>query len=332
MNWVFQKTGTINRYNKDIHLGTQPVRVIHQMLAFMFQRTHPSFFKDLMKQINDGKLSNELNLIFGEEPIRAANNSLRTPRVNFDSKQIELHESFLSYLWCCTYSVYVVYLETIDYPRVNKANGKVTHPISKDNIDKAEHLFEYAKYLIVDFQAWDKENLPNPEIYLAEKRIYVEQTTVYYTEAVKFILCHEFTHLKLHVEQINEHTTNSHFLAFEMEADNNAIDLMKQGISHSPDAMSVSHKLYVEMGIIFGILSMFFFRATTEGVKHPNAEDRLTSALERLGLHNDHPAWGIACVGLQMWDKQFGLNLKWSEIPIPYKDQYYDIIGQIKGR
>ena len=332
MNWVFQKTGTINRYNKDIHLGTQPVRVIHQMLAYMFERTHSGFSEDLLKQITEGKLSNDLTPFFGEEPIRIGNNNLRTPRINFDTKKIELHETFLSYLWCCTYSVFVTYVETVDYPRLNRANGKITHPISKEEIDKAERLFEYARYLIVDFQKWDKGDLPNPEIYLAEKRSYVEQTNVYYTEAVKFILCHEFTHLKLHVDQINETTTNSNFLAFEIEADNNAIDMMKKGISRSSDPVSVSHKLYIEMGIIFGILSMFFFRATTEGVKHPNAENRLTNALERLELAENHFAWGIACVGLQMWDTQFGLNFNWSKIPIPYKSQYYDIVKQIKVR
>lgn len=328
MNWVLQKQGTINRYNKDIHIGTQPIRVIHHMLIYMFQRTNPDFFQDLLEQIKQGKISNELNLVFGQEPIRIGNGKLRTPRVNHETKKIELHETFLSYLWCSTYSVFVTYIETIDYPRVNRENGRVTHPISQENIDKAKEIFDYARYLIVDFQEWSKEDLPNPEIYQAENRDYVEQTNIYYTEAVKFILCHEFTHLKLHVEQTNDETTDSHFLAFEEEADNNAIDMMKKGISYS----DVAHRLTVETGIVFGLLSMFFFRATTEGIKHPNAEDRLTNALERLELNDNPFAWGIACIGLKMWDEQFAHNFNWNPNPISYKDQYYEIISQIKER
>ena len=332
MDWIFQTHGTINHYKKDLHLGTQPVRVIHHMLTYMFQNTHPDFFKDLTKQIEEGKLHEELNLVFEEEPIIIGNGLLRTPKINNDTRKIELHETFLSFLWCCTYSVFVTYIETIDYPRVNKENGEITHPINQSNIDKARELFNYAKYLIVDFQHWDKESLPNPEIYLAKNKTYVEQTNGYYTEAVKFILCHEFTHLKYHVDQIDNQTTNSHFLTFEIEADNNAIDMMKRGMGKNKSPLTIAHNLAIENGIVFGLLSMFFFSAKTEGIKHPNTEDRLTNALERLDLIDNPFAWGIACVGLQMWDEQFGLKFNWSKIPVLYKDQYYDIINQIKQR
>lgn len=332
MNWILQTQGTINLYDKNIHKGTQPIRIIHHMLIYMFQRTHPDFFKDLMKQIEEGKLHNELSLVFEKEPILISNGQFRTPKINNHTRKIELHETFLSFLWCSIYSVYVTYLETIDYPRVNRENGEILHPRNQSNIDKAKELFDYAKYLIVDFKDWNKESLPNPEIYFAEKRDNVEQTNCFYTEAVKFILCHEFTHLKYHVDQIDNQTANSYFLAFEIEADNNAIDMMKRGMEQEKDPFTISHKLAIEIGIVFGLLSMFYFRANTSGLKHPNAEDRLTNALERLELVYNHFAWGIACVGLQMWDEQFGLKFNWCENPISYKGQYYDIIIQIKQR
>lgn len=332
MSWIFQKQGPINHYNPRSHLGTQPIRVIHHMLIYMFQRTNAEFFSELLKQIQDGKLSNELNLVYAEESIRIGDGSLRTPRINRESRRIELHETFLAYLWCCTYAIFVRYSETIDYPRVNRENGKITHPINANNINQAADLFAYAKYLIADFKPWDKDALPNPESYLAEKRDYVEQTNLFYTEAVKFILCHEYTHLKLHIDQIDENTTNSHYLAFEIEADNNAIDMMKRGITYTDLPLAIAQRLAAETGIVFGILSMFFFRVETDGKKHPNAEDRLTSALERLHLDNEAFAWGIACVGLQMWDEQFGLDLVWDNNSISYKEQYFKIIKQIKER
>jgi len=333
MNWIFQTEGTINHYKPAIHLGTQPVRVIHHMVTFMFQNSNQDFYKDLLEQIEAGKLNKELKLVFGEEPIVNIGGLMRTPRVNNDTRTIELHETFLSYLWCCTYSVFTHYIQTIDFPRVNRENGAITHPVTPKLIDEAKELFNYAKYIIIDFQTWDKETLPNPEIYEASNRNFVEQTNVYYTEAAKFILCHEFTHLKHHVDSIDNNTTDSHFLSFEIEADNNAIDIMKKGMSNDGSPLAVAHNLAVENGIVFGLLSMFYFSATTTtGVKHPNAEDRLTNALEKLDLIDNPFAWGIACVGLQLWDEQFGLNFNWTENINSYKEQYYDIINQIKAR
>ncbi len=325
MDWIHQKTGIINRYVENTTIGTQPVRVIHHMLIYMFKNTHDEFIKEILNEIELGKLDRELLVNIGEEPIRMQNGKMRTPRVNIETRKIEIHETFLSFLWCCTYSVYVNYLEKVDFPAVNKSNGKTIHVISAENIKLADELFEYGKYLIVDFIPWDKKTLPNPEIYPAENRTYVTQSNMLYTEAMKFILCHEFTHIKLHVNQITGNTQDSHFLNFEIEADNNAIDLMKKGIN-------ILNQLAVENGIILAIISMFFFNAKTTGVKHPNFEDRLTNALERLDLDDNIHAWGIACMGLQMWDSMFGLNFNWTEEPISYQEEYYKIVAQIKAQ
>jgi hypothetical protein len=332
MNWLTQKTGLINQYRSTIHVGTQPVRVIHHMLLFMFQNTHSLFFEELKEEIAKGKITPKLNLRYGRDSIRMDDGNLRTPRVDLNAKTIELHETFLSYLWCCSYSIYVQYLEKIDHPKINKLNGIIVHPIREENIKMAQEVFDYARSLIVDFTDWDKDNFPNPEIYLAENRNDVEQPNVFYTEAVKFILCHEYTHLKLHAEQINENTQNSHFLRFEMEADNNAIEMLIAGYFPADHFAAEAQRLAIVIGVVIGILSMLFFRAESTGIRHPNTEDRLTNALERFQIADDHEAWGIACIGLQIWDNQFNLNLQWDENPISYKDQYYKIIAEIKAQ
>ncbi len=330
MNWITQKEGIINLYNKEIHLGTQPTRIQNHMFLHIFQNTNKGFFEELKQQIKEGKLNRELGLVLEEVPIRKDDGKLRTPRVNGESRKIEIHETFLSYLWCCTYAIYVTYIETIDYPKCNKEAGKEIYTIRPEKIEEANELFDYAKSLIVYFSEWDKDVLPNPEIYLAQDRDYVEQTNCYYSEALKFILCHEYTHLALHIDQIEKETPDSHFLEFEKEADDKAIEYIKNGLPKGSDPFSDAHRLATENGVIFGILSMFFFSAITTGKKHPNTEDRLTNALESLDLKNNEYPWGIACVGLQMWDKQFDLNLEWNSEIKSYKEQYYEIIAQIK--
>ena len=89
--------------------------------------------------------------------------------------------------------------------------------------------------------------------------------------------------------------------------------------------------LFNEIGVVFGILVMFYFKASTEGKKHPNSEDRLTNALERLNLSENHEAWGIACIGLKFWDSQFGKNLGWEMENKSYKELYYELVAQIKN-
>lgn len=322
-SWVFQKTGLIKMYNPDTHPGTQPIRVVSNMSIYMFIQSHPGFSTELQEQIRVGKLNPKVEFIYGEEGIRHETIS-HTPRVDVKTKSIQIHETFLSYLWCITYAIYILYLETVDYPAVNKIAGYTKYPISEANIKRAREMFEYAKSLIAYYSPWDKDNLPNPEVYMAENRNYVEQTNIFYTEGIKFILAHEYTHLKLHIDQVNEETTITSYLAFEQEADDEAVDNTLKGVTEMTK-FGIS-------GIITGLLSMLFFSANTTGVRHPNTEDRITRALERLPIADEHHAWGFACIGLQLWEEQFNLRFDWLPNPSSPKQQYYHLIDQVKKR
>lgn len=321
--WVGQKKGTINMF-KEHHLGTQPIRVVHNMLVFMFAMTYPAFKEKLQSMVDSGKLNPQIDMTLAEEPIRT-DQRINSPRVSAETRQISLHETFLSYLWCISYSIYILYLEKIDFPTINQAVGYEKYPVNDDEIAKAKALFDYGKSLVMYFSSWDKDNLPNPEIYLAEKRDYIEQSNMIYTEAAKFILAHELTHLERHIELLNDDTPDSQYQAFEEEADKLAIEHVIKGISHMGPIAATN-------GIVIGLLSMFFFSSTTTGKRHPNIEDRLTSALELMNLNENNPTWGMACVGLELWDAQFDLNFKWLQNPGSHKQQYYNIIEQIKAR
>jgi hypothetical protein len=331
MNWLTQTQGTINQYRPQMP-GKQPVRVIHHMLLYMFQNTHPDFFKELLFQIQVGKVHQQLDFNFDESAIRLSNGKLRTPRVNLETKKIELPETFLSYLWGCTYAIYVLYLERINYPKVNRENGRTIHLTKQDNIDEAKSLFDYAKSLVSIYDEWDKQDLPNPEVYQAKDRNYVEQTNTFYTEAVKFIMCHEFTHLTKHAEKFSKDTSDDEILSFEKEADDDAIDLLKKGIPYDGSDVSIGHRLAIENGAVCGVIANFFLSPITAGKKHPNAEDRLSNVLEKLELDDEHNGWGLACIGLQLWDEQFGISLKWEDDFPTFKHLYYDLVKQIKEK
>lgn len=322
-SWVYQKTGFINKH-RDHQQGTQPIRVLHEMVLFTYTNIYPAFKEKLQQMVDEGKLNPKIDMIFAEEGL-TGDNITHTPRVNAATRQITIHETFLSYLWCISYAIYILYAEKVDYPRLNKEAGKILYTVSQDEINKAKELFNYGKSLIAYFSPWDKENLPNPEFYDAEKRNYVEQASMCYNGAVIFILTHELTHLEFHLDQLTNDTPDSNYLAFEEEADSSAI-------AHTLKARGQMGDIIINTGIIVGLLSMLYFSATTTGKRHPSVEDRVTRALESLNLGDKDPAWGMACVGLELWEGQFNLQFEWLPNPDSPKDQYYHILEQIKQK
>jgi len=91
-------------------------------------------------------------------------------------------------------------------------------------------------------------------------------------------------------------------------------------------------EVFVKTGIVIGLLSMLYFSADTTGARHPNVEDRITNALESIDVDDEHIAWGIACIGLELWEQQFNLNFDWLPDPESPRRQYYHLIEQIKKR
>jgi len=323
--WLWQETGTID-HGKRVGLpGTQPIRALTHVTIHFFQNTHNAFFDEIVELVKSGKLDRQLDLQYGEVPIEIRPGKYRTPGIVNSTRTIQIHETFLSYQWCITYAIYTLYLETIDYPTVNAAAGYIAKKISPDKVDKAKEVFNYARYLIKHFDHWDKDELPNPERYPAAERDYIEQSNIFFTEGMKFILCHELAHAKKHLDELPDDSCISCFQEMEYDADNEAIDNILLGAGQE-------RKFIAEVGIVLGILSMIFFRSTTTGTKHPNVEDRVTNALQRMGAVEDSIAWAFACVGLELWDEQFDLKFDWkAKGTITFRDLYFNIIEQIKS-
>lgn len=324
--WLWQETGVIDHSQRANFPGTQPVRVLTHVTIHFLQNTHTDFFDEIVQLVKEGKLDKHLDLQYGEVPIAISETRYRTPKIVNETRTVQLHETFLSYQWCVAYAIYTLYVETIDYPRINEKAGEVVKKVTPEKIEQAKELFAYAKYLIKYFAPWDKENSPNPEKYSAEERIYIEQTNLFYTESMKFILCHELAHAKKHLDNLPDQDCANCFQDMEFEADNEAIDNMLKGANYD-------NNFLIEIGITLGLLSMIFFRSTTTGVKHPNVEDRLTNALYRMAASDDSIAWAFACIGLELWDEQFELFLNWKQKgKITYKELYFDIVKQIKEK
>jgi len=326
MNWQIQKTGIIDHSDK-VLIGLQPIRVLHPMMSFFLQMSDEKFLTELWDLIENEKINPEIDINYEELQIKMVG----TPQIDRISGKIKLSETFLSFLWSIIYSLYVLYEETIDFPYQNKVNAEITYPINSENIKSAKALFRYGESLINYYDAWDKEKLPNPERYKAEKRDYVEQTNAIYMESVRCILIHEIIHAKEHLHLLEE-STDGDRIRFEVEADNGAIEIMLRKKTGIDEPQKFGHSIAVKIGVIVGILSEFYFRKRTTNKKSPNSEDRLTNALEKLSLSDNDQAWGIACIGLRLWDEQFNLNFEWDEKVDSYKKQYFKVVEQIKNK
>jgi len=323
-SWLTQTTGEINHHDPNQDNGNQPVRVLHKILKFFFYTSNASFAKELYELMVSGGIKIEIEITTGDEAI-IQNSKELTPYVDAN-KQLEIHESFLSYVWCISYSMYILYNETVDYPNINKDEGFEKYKQSPEEIERAKLLLEYGLSIIHIFTEWDKDKLPNPEIFQAELKDYTQQSSAIFTEAIKWILAHEYTHIKDHIDQISSKTTNSHIFKWELEADENATQVLKESIKDE------SHSIFVHGGIVCAILSLMFLSSETKSVTHPNTEDRLTNALEQLDLTDDNFAWGLSCLGLKYWGNTYGKTIDLKKVGNSYKDLYYRIIKQIKSQ
>ena len=319
--WIFQSTGMIDHYNKGKQLGNQPIRVTHNVMLYLFIHDDNEFKKKIIDAVLSKGMNPQVSIIYGDIPLLGDDGKLCTPSVD-KNKKIDVHETYLSYTWIMTYVLFILYVETIDHPRLNDKLGFEVKKINHDEITRARDLFDYGKSLIVDFQEWDKSKLPNPEIYNAEKRDYPEQTNMYYVEAVRFALIHEFVHITKHIDKLKPEQSDEEILKMEIEADEESINIIMEG-------MEPGREIVYECGVVMGILSMFFVRYSTKGRKHPNLEERLVFAINKLNIKSDHQAYGMACIGLKLWNEQFGHNLRTNE-KLSDKEQFDNLIEQIR--
>lgn len=315
MDWIFQKTGKINQYRPKIHKGVQPVRVLHHMNLFMFQNSHPAFSKELTEAFVKDGFSKTIDIIYESEKIK-------TPYIRKNDKTIVFQETFLSYLWSIIHNIYILQVCKEDLPINYQQTGKFIGSKKNQKIEKAIDLFQYAKSLKTAYYKWDTEYLPNPEIYDAENRDDIEHPNMYYSEAIKFILAHEYIHAISHIDK----DSSLSILEMEIEADFKAIELLKKGVFKDN-----SNAFLIQGGILFGVISLLFLNRTTDSITHPNTEDRLVSAVEQLNLEDGSEIWDYALIGLKLWDEQFSHKFDWKN-DISSKEEFYYVIEQVKER
>jgi hypothetical protein len=300
------------------HTGEQPIRVLKHNLTTRLVERNEDYIKSLQ---SDFKLNKLINYHIKNTPLIEK----QLPFID-GTGTINIHETFLSYVWIVCYYFFVLHEEGYAIPDHINRNIPLHKTPNPELIRDAERLFKYAKLLITVFEPWDKETLPNPEHYEENtgECWYILHTNDLFVEVLNFILYHETAHAEL--EQIKkitfENLSDEERKPLEIEADTRSIELILSNCRNE----NATH-----ISIAIGLASMLFFKKDLSGgKKHPNLDQRIENAISLIKPAEDSPVWTMLALFIREWGKQFTLNLKEKREYETYKDLVYDLLNQIK--
>ena len=282
--------------------GDQPIRVFFNLIQ--------ADFLDIKESLSS--LPNNNNVKNVRLEYLTENIALIGPYT--DGQKISLHETFLSFLWAYIYSIFVT----------TPMGGKSVSDY--ENLE-ANQLRKYAIGLMKGFSVWDKETLPNPELFGKDKKRFIGVANSVFINSVRFILLHEFAHIFLsHTSVPSELRTPENLNKMEIDADNVAIEWALQ-------TFDIDKEFNGKLGLIAALNSLSFSpNKFSDSLKHPAPEDRIISCLERLKADEKDFIWGYAVWSIMEWQTNFEVFY----VPTSYKkgngfkELFYDIVKELK--
>jgi hypothetical protein len=238
------------------------------------------------------------------------------PKANLDTKEVEFHEPYLSYLWCISYTM-IDLLEIIDI-QLRSGKEKVNF---KDNPDADElsKLLNWAFSLKEEYSCWP-QNMISPEIQTPK----VIQANKLFAETLRYIFFHEVAHLANHsdyieiikkIKQIGYEPTDTELdllKQLEQEADNYSFDCLI--LNNDSEAAKYS----IVLSAITAHLSDFFSlnNSDTRGYRHQDIDVRLFNLIGRFELNQEcHDIYikQMVSVGIQLFMHFKNINYELEE-------------------
>lgn len=303
---------------KDTHNGIQPIRVLKHNLTHRLVERNAELISEL--QLNF-KLQSHIKYHIAELPLIEK----QTPFIE-SSGHINIHETFLAYIWSVTFSMFVMYEEGIAIPDYLNRDIEPPKKHNPELLELAKELFDYSKSLIRVYSEWDKDYFPNPEYFdeNTDEGYYILKTNDLYVEVLNFVLYHEMSHAEFeHINNIQSNSlSNDEIKKLELEADTRAIELM---------LFNCRNTNATQIAITIGLASMLFSRNDLYGGKnHPNIDVRIENFLQKVNLQDDSPVWAFLVLFLKLWEQQFSHNFKQKKEYDTYKELYYELLEQAK--
>jgi len=285
----------INNYNKDLHGGYLPVRVLEQNIVAFLEEISKTYQEEIGADLKEGKLKSGIKYNLAQNPIK------KKAFLDEDGN-VNIWENYLQFLWSLTYSLVIVLDEGILRPRLeNRFDGNID--LSNSKVSTAIDLFNSSFDLQREYRNEVFFSLPNPEVLESSQSEIIGKINSIYICAVKFILLHEIGHA-----HYSHHTytpsTSDQSKDEELLVDKYAIEKL---LNENDDIVRKTNTL----GILIGLLSLVFFGINFSGGRtHPNWDSRLFAALNLIDIHEEDPNWLVLSLSLIFWTKKYNIPIK----------------------
>lgn len=289
--------------------GSQPIRVFGLHFHYAFENIKT----ELSEYPHDADLKFVQFKLLNEDKVAKGPISTET--------LIQIHDSFLSFLWSYCYGLLVT----------APMGGK---ELSKDEYSEATDLLKYALSLLTTFEVWDKEKLPNPEIHGKDEKKLIGASNACFWYGYNYILYHEFGHIVLgHTERVARALSCGFEIhederkEMETEADLFALDRIMEKLT------GTSHEFSAIIGVLTAISSLTFTSdKVSGGIYHPDPDHRLKTILDKLNKPSTEYYWGYAFWALITWELEFYKSGKIWPMTSPnsdFKAHFYETLKNL---
>lgn len=260
-----------------------PIRVLQNSIIKHIENCPGTSLESHLSLIKNKKISKEV--IFNLDK-----GIIQTPKAHIQSRKIELHEPFLSYIWTFCYSFLVIsdcsalQEESVGHYKILNQNS----PLVRRTLD----LLFWAISLKEQYSDWPLE-LANPEKYMKKEKLFVEKANSIFLDAISFFFYHEYSHLTLgHDEGIlsikaKQNLSNDdrvYLITLEKEADSNAIDLL---IGTEPTELHIMRTGYAVMIAMCSTLFLLNKAHNLSSGTHPDHDIRIINAYSKFNISTD---------------------------------------------
>lgn len=183
-------------------------------------------------------------------------------------------------------------------------------------------MLDFAMELPKRFIYWDRELLPNPEIYTKDLAISIGKASTLFFYAFVYIVHHEFAHVVLdHDASIEDLDYKQNI---EYEADQFAIERVLAGT----DGGSMQDAAV--RGIIYAICSLSFCSVKFRAGSHPDIDLRLKAALEVMNFDSNHICWSTSSWAILQWySRSPDVKFDFPEFN-NFKDHFYRYLEKVE--
>ena len=266
--------------------GNTPIRIFRYNIPHHLETFRKEILQIHLENVRNKKLDPAIKYVIG-------GNSIKIPYSN-EKKQIVIQELYLTFVWCVTYFMLIVFEGAIA-KKMREDQWVGEFKFDTPLLLNAYKLFVWALSLTQNISAWSLD-LPNPEKpNNEEEKYWVEKVNGIFLDAVINNILHEYAHivnghfrylkniLKKNISELTDEEKSTR-IEIENEADNFARELLVK------NSDSEKYKMQKGLALIISHIAPLFIYTDPKSLRqevHPDIDVRIINALEYLNFERE---------------------------------------------